>query len=498
MTTAQTGEALNAREQVDDPHHARRWLVLAVVSIAQLMVVLDITIVNIALPRAQEALKFANSDRQWIVTSYTLTFGSLLLLGGRLGDLFGRKWAFVGGLAGFALASAIGGAAPNFAVLVSARALQGVFAALLAPAALSTLANTFRDPNERGKAFAVFGAVAGGGSAVGLLLGGLLTEYLSWRYCLYVNLVFAISCIPAALVLLHNEKQSDRPPLDIPGTVLASAGLFGIVFGFSRAETSSWTSPVTIVSLAAGVSLLVAFVVTEQRVKHPLLPMRVVVDRTRGGSFVAIAISAIAIFAVFLFLTFYLQNLRGYSPVKAGLVFLPFTAGIICSSTAANVFLLSKVGPRWLVASGMIAGGITMLGFLQLGAHSSYVTHVLPELIVLGLGFGLIVAPTFNTATAGVQATDAGIASALVNTMQQVGGSIGTALLSTIAANATSDYAAARAGRSVTTLATLHGYHVAFAVSAGFFVLGALVCGSLLPAKPASEGAAVGELVMAH
>src|SRR5215207_3279221 len=278
----------------ENPHHEHRWTILALIGLAQLMVVLDITIVNIALPSAQKDLGFSNDSRQWIVTAYALAFGSLLLLGGRLGDLFGRKWAFIGGLLGFAVASAIGGAAGSFGVLVGARAAQGALGALLAPAALSLLSTIFTDPAERGKAFGIFGAIAGGGAAVGLLLGGILTETLSWRWCLYVNLLFAIPAALAAMRLLVNEARHDRPPLDLPGTAAASLGLFALVYGFANSEMESWGDPVTIAMLVASALLLATFVAIESRVAHPLLPLRIVRDRTRGGVYLGLALAASA------------------------------------------------------------------------------------------------------------------------------------------------------------------------------------------------------------
>src|SRR5215217_4355280 len=269
----------------ESPHHERRWLILGVIAIAQLMVVLDATIVNVALPSVQKDLGFGDDQRQWIVTAYALAFGSLLLLGGKLGDLFGRKWAFIVGLFGFAAASAVGGAADSFGVLVAARGTQGIFAALLAPSALALLAITFSDPAERGKAFGIFGAVAGGGSAVGLLLGGILTEWLSWRWCLYVNLVIAVPTAIAALRLIENVAQPGRPQIDLVGAALSTSGLFALVYGFSNSELHSWGHPVTIVALALAVVLLTAFVFVESRVEFPLLPLRVVTDRVRGGSY---------------------------------------------------------------------------------------------------------------------------------------------------------------------------------------------------------------------
>ena len=478
------------------PHHARRWLVLVVVAIAQLMVVLDATIVNIALPSAQKALGFADTDRQWIVTSYALAFGSLLLLGGKLGDLFGRKTTFIVGLVGFAVASALGGAAESFGVLVGARVLQGVFGALLAPAALATLATTFTDPRERSKAFGVFGAVAGGGSAVGLVLGGALTEWLSWRWCLYVNLVFAAAAVVGAVFLLHNTRGVRRPKFDIPGTLLASAGLFCVVFGFAHAATDGWTDALTLGAIVAGVVLLVAFVLVQQRVADPLLPLRVVLSRVRGTSYLAVGVSAIAIFAVFLFLTYYLQQVKDFSPIVTGLSFLPLTAGIVTASTSANIVLLPRFGPRPLVPTGMALGALGMFLLARLSPTSSYAGGVLPSLIVLGLGFGLIFAPAISSATFGVDRQDAGVASAMVNTMQQVGGSVGTALLSTLAASATVRFARTHTRPEEQVLAAVHGYTTAFILSGSIFVVGAVVTALLLPSgvlhadQPAAPAAA--------
>jgi MFS family permease len=334
----------------------RRWLVLVVVATAQLMVVLDSTVVNIALPSAQRALGFPNGDRQWVVTAYALAFGSLLLVGGRLGDMYSRKWVFITGLAGFAVSSAIGGAAVSFEMLVAARALQGAFGAILAPSALGTLVSTFQDPRERGRAFGVFGSVAAGGGGVGLILGGLLTQYLSWRWTLYVNLVFAAIAVAGALAYMSSARPASRPRMDWTGAVLACAGLFLIVFGFSHAETAGWTAGLTIGSLVLGLVLLAAFVVAERRGSHPLLPLHVILDRTRGGSYVAVGLSGIAIFAVFLFLTFYLQVVKGYSPLTSGLVFLPMIACILLSSNLSSIVALPRVGPRVLIATGMLFG----------------------------------------------------------------------------------------------------------------------------------------------
>jgi EmrB/QacA subfamily drug resistance transporter len=479
----------------------RRWFILALIGVAQLMVVLDATIVNIALPSAQHALGFSDDSRQWIVTAYALSFGSLLLLGGRIGDLFGRKRVFVTGLAGFAIASAVGGVAESFGVLVVARALQGGFAALLAPAALSLLTTTFTIPSERNKAFGVFGVIAGSGAAVGLILGGALTEYLDWRWCMYVNLILAIPAAIAALRLLDEQAPSAaKPRIDIPGTITASAGLFGLVYGFSNAETHGWGAPLTIVALTAGVALLAAFIAIERRVDHPLLPLRVVADRGRGGAYLAVAIVGAGMFGVFLFLTYYLQQTLGFSPLKTGLAFLPMMAVLMPTGALGQTRLVPRFGTRRLVTLGMVLGAAAMLILTGVTVGSSYATHVLPGLMVMGLGLGLIMAPAMSTATLGVAPQDAGVASAMVNTGQQIGGSIGTALLSTLAASAAHNYAAARGpAADLVAHAAVHGYTTAFVWSAGIFAVGAVVSWLLLPSRaPELEPHASAEPVFAH
>ncbi|HWT92661.1 MAG TPA: MFS transporter [Solirubrobacteraceae bacterium] len=454
---------------------------LAVLGMAQLMVVLDATIVNVALPSAQEALGFSDENRQWIVTAYALAFGSLLLLGGRLGDLIGRKRVFMVGLGGFAVASAIGGAAQSFEVLVASRALQGVFGALLAPAALSLLTTTFTDPAERGKAFGVFGAIAGSGAAVGLLLGGVLTEYLSWRWVMFVNLAFAAPAIFGALSLLHADTSTHRPRIDVPGTITATLGLFAIVYGFSEAERSSWTSGTTIAFLAAGVILLIVFTTLQRRVSHPLLPLRVVLDRDRGGSYLAVGISGAGMFGVFLFLTFFMQQNLGYTPVKTGLAFLPMCAAIMTVATVVTTNILGRTGPKPLIALGMVVSAAGMILLTGIGVDATYAADILPGLLLVGAGGGLVIAPGMASATYGVRPDDAGVASAMVNTAQQIGGSIGTALLSTVVTDAiTGRLDGVQPSPQAVEAATIHGYTTAFWWAAAIFGIGAVVCGLLL------------------
>ncbi|MFE4667477.1 MFS transporter [Streptomyces sp. NPDC056716] len=468
---AKTG---SRREAAASPH---RWWILAVVATAQLMVTLDATIVNIALPSAQADLGFTDGNRTWIVTAYSLAFGSLLLLGGRIADLFGRKLAFLTGVAGFALASAVAGAATSFEMLVAGRALQGVFGALLAPAALSLLTTTFTDAKERAKAFGLYGAVAGSGAAVGLLLGGVLTEYLDWRWTLYVNVVFAAFALVGGWYLLQRGTRGSGARLDIPGTVLVTAGLFAVVYGFSNAESHGWSSALSWGFLAAGAVLLAVFTRWQTRAAHPLLPLRVLLDRNRGASFAAMLIVSAGMFGVFLFLTYYLQLTLGFSAVRTGLAFLPMVLSLMAAATLATSLLLPRVGPRAVVGLGMALGAVGMAWLTRLDLTSAYAADVLPALVVSGIGIGLVMAPAMSLATSGVGADDAGVASASVNTMQQIGGSIGTALLNTLAAGAATSYLAGRdaADPLVQAQAALESYSTAYWWSAGFFAVGALL-----------------------
>ncbi len=450
--------------------------------VAQLMVILDNTIVNIALPTAQHDLNFSNADRQWVVTGYSLAFGSLLLLGGRIGDIIGRKRALLIGLIGFALASALGGASLNFPMLVAARSIQGAFGALLAPSVLALLTTTFTDPTERGKAFGIYGGIAGAGGAIGLLLGGLLTSYASWRWTLFVNLFFAAIAATGALLWLKNDKAADRDPIDIPGLLLVTGGLFSLVYGFSHAETTAWTNPYTIAFLVLSVVLLAIFTYVESRRTYPLLPLHIVRNRTRGGSLLAMLFASIGVFGVFLFLTYYLQGTLGFSPVKTGVAFLPLVVGLAGMAQVSNRVLLPTVGPRVIVPIGLLTSAVAMYMLHMIGVHSSYATQVLPYVTLLGVGFGLSLAPAFSTGTLGLLPHDAGVGSATLNTSQQVGGSIGTALLNTLAAGAATAYLVGKvASPANVRAAAVHSYATAFLWSALIFLVGAVVAALVFP-----------------
>ncbi|WP_240970318.1 MFS transporter [Actinacidiphila epipremni] len=466
----------------------RRWWILGVIAVAQLMVVLDLTVMNLALPSAQRALDFSSTDRQWVVTAYALSFGSLLLFCGRLADLVGRKVTFLTGLAGFAAASAVGGAAVNFTMLVSARACQGVFGALLAPSALSLLATTFRDPKERAKAFGVYGAVAAAGGGLGLLLGGALTTYLSWRWCMYINTGFAAVAIAGGAVLVGRQQRTKAGRLDVPGVVAVSGGMFCLVYGFSNAASHSWHTPSAWGFLAGGGALLVLFAWWQGRTAHPLLPPRVVLDRSRGGAYLTVLMMGAATFGVFLFLVYYMQVTLGYSAVRSGVAMLPM---VVCSgvmATAGNTRLLPRFGPRPMVVAGMLLNGAGMVWLTRIGTHAEYASALLGPLALVGAGSGLIFGMVAATGTFGVAPHDAGVASASINTGQQLGGSIGTALLNTIAASASTHYVAGHAhGRPTPALlqaAAVHSYTTVFWWCAGIYLAGALICGTLLRGGP--------------
>lgn len=462
-----------AKDEVLDP---TRWRTLFVAAIAQLMIVLDSSIMNIAIPSAKLDLGITDANQQWVITAYTLAFGSLLLLGGRIGDYMGRKRIFLIGLIGFAAASAFGGVSANQGMLYGSRALQGVFAALLAPASLAIISVTFTVPKERAKAFGVIGAISGGGAAIGLIMGGTLTEYASWRWCLGVNTPIAIIAGLLAIKFVHESKAPGKNTYDIPGVVTATAGLFSLTYGFNEVARKGWSDTTTISFLAAAVVLLLIFVAIEAKVANPLMPLRVITERNRGGSYLGSLVVGAGLFSMFLFLGLYLQVILGYSPLKSGFAFLPFTAGIIVFAGIASQ-LLPKFGPRPLMVPGLIAAGIGLLLMTRITPETSYTTHVLPSLLIMSSGMALVFIPLTSTSLHAVSSHDTGVASAMVNTSQQVGGSLGTALLNTIAATAATSYATANTalGEKLQPFAMTHGFVVAFRWSAVLLFVGAIV-----------------------
>ena len=483
------------------PHHRAHWWVLIIACLAQLMVVLDATIVNIALPTAQADIGFSNDNRQWIVTGYALAFGSLLFVGGRLGDLVSRKTMMLVGLVGFAGFSALGGTATTFGVLVTARVGQGVFGAILAPTALALITTTFTEARERGRAFAVYGALSGAGGAIGLVLGGALTEYASWRWCLYVNIPIAVLALLGVLFLLPRGARDDgarERGIDLPGAVLSVAGLVALVYGLGTAESDGWTSATTLGFIGAGLLLLVGFVVVERRVAHPLLPLGVVPDRNRGGSFLAIGLSAIGMFGVFLFLTYFMSTVLGFKPFPTGLAFLPMIGGLMVSAQTAPM-VVARLGTKIPVIVGFSIAALGMLWFTRLDLTSSYASGVLPGLIVVGLGLGFVFPPAMSGATDRVDPHHAGVASAGVNTFQQIGGSIGTAVLSALASSAATSYLVGRDATDplVQAQAGMESYTRVFLASAIVFAAGAVVAGLLLRHGALDRDPAA-EAVVAH
>jgi EmrB/QacA subfamily drug resistance transporter len=456
-----------------------RFRALAVIAIAQLMIVLDATVVTIALPSAQKALHLSVNDRQWVLTAYTLAFGGLLLLGGRIADYLGRKRMFVLSLLGFAGASALGGLAEDPTMLFAARALQGAMAAVMAPSALSLIQVTFTEPKERARAFGVFGGISGGGAAIGLILGGLLTQYVSWRWTLLINVPIAIGAALFATRLVRESRADRRSTYDIPGGLTSTLGLLALVYGFTKAETDHWGSATTLTFVTVGVALLIVFALIEWRTRNPLLPLRVLADRNRSGSFLSTLLLGIGLFATFLFLTYYFQQILGYSAVKTGFAFLPFSVGIVAGATIASQ-LLPRIGPRPLIVGGLLLAAVGLVLFAHVGIDTSYLTQLLPAELLTSLGVGTAFVPLSSTALIGVEPSDAGVASALVNTAQQTGGTLGVAFLNTVAAAATTNYLAAHhGGGSVSAAAAVHGYTVGFSTGAGLLT-GAAVLGLLL------------------
>jgi EmrB/QacA subfamily drug resistance transporter len=477
----------------------RLGLALLVIATAQLMVVLDATIVNVALPHVQRALGFSGTGLEWVVNAYAVTFGGLLLLGGRAGDIFGRRRVFVSGLLLFSAASLIGGFATSQWWLLTARAVQGVGGAVIAPTALALITTNFPEGGERNRAFSVYAAMAGAGSAVGLLLGGILTTYVSWRWCFFVNVPIGIVVAAAApRVLTESPRRPGR--IDVAGAVTGTGGVALLVYGLSRAATgadgiSHWGDAQVLASLTASVVLLVSFVLIEMRSSRPLLPMRVLADRNRSGAYLIMLCVATGLFGLFFFLTLFIQTVLGYSAIRAGIAYLPFAVGVVIASGLASQ-LVARIGPRPLIVAGsaMVAGG--MFWFSRLTEHAGYASHLLGPQLVSSFGLGLVFVPLALVALHNVAEQDSGVASSLLNTAQQVGGAIGLALLGTVAWTAVANSvrtqvahaaaAAAKAGQplpkpgapppaSIYDHALTVGFSRAFVVAAGIGLLALLI-----------------------
>jgi EmrB/QacA subfamily drug resistance transporter len=460
----------------------RRWWALVVIALGQLMAVFDVTIVNVALPSIGRDLQVSDAGRSWVITAYTLTFAGLLLIGGKVADNIGAKKAFILALAGFAAASAVGGASVNLAMLVAARAGQGLFAALLAPAALSMVATTFPDPRERGRAFAVFGVIMGGGAGVGLMLGGLITEHLNWHWTLYITTPLALAAGLGAVFVLPTS-QARRTRVDVAGAILATAGLVALIYGTSTAITHGWTAVVTLSALALGTALLAAFVTAQVRIRQPLLPLRIVMHRNRGGAYLAFALAVIGMSGMFLLVSYYLQTVVGYTALRAGAAFLPSAAATLLASTAVGQ-VMTRVRSGALLAIGLLLIAAGMAQLTRLDVDSGYTLGVLPALVLVGAGIGVLSPVAANLATLEVPAQQTGIASAVFNVSEQLGASVGVATLNTIAATST---AAALAAHPTTGAAlaagTVHGYTVAAAVAAAVLTAGAIIVLALVNAR---------------
>ncbi|HEV7824769.1 MAG TPA: MFS transporter [Mycobacteriales bacterium] len=493
-------ERATVRNESETHGHRHLGLALVVISVAQLMVVLDSTIVNIALPHLKGDLGFSDAGLSWVVNAYTLAFGGLLLLGGRAGDLLGRRKVFLTGVALFTVASFLGGVVTSDTGMIIARVLQGAGAAIASPTALSLITTTFPAGAARNRAFGVYAAMSGAGAAIGLILGGALTE-LSWRWTFFINVPIGLAVLLIGPRVL-GESARQRGLFDIPGAVTGTAGLAAVVYGLTHAATDGWEDSVTLTAVLGGVAVLIMFLAIEARSPHALMPMRILADRNRAVTYVAMLATGAALFAMFYFLSLYVQGPMGLAPLQAGFAFLPFSVGVVAAAQLAS-FLITRVDPRWIAGAGglLSAAGMFWLSGLEVG--SRYVTGMLPPMIVLSIGLGLTFVPLTLTAVHGVAKDDAGVASAVLNTTQQVGGALGLAMLSTVASSAATEKGRAlmqtlqdqlaagqllpeqariTAGR-VVLVAQTAGYTAAFVVGGVIMVIAALIVILLLSTK---------------
>ncbi len=486
----------------------RHWAVtVVVVCLAQFMVILDATITNVALPSIQADLHFSPADLQWVVNVYLLVFGGFLLLGGRAGDLFGRRRMFLLGILTFSAASLIGGVAQSQAMLVGARALQGVGGAIVAPATLAILATTFTEGRERTRAFAAWGAVSGAGGSAGAIAGGVLTDLLDWRWILFVNVPIGAALIWRARRDLPRDvaaAQVRGRDLDVAGALTATLGLVAIVFGIVRTEAIGWGAPATLGALGVGVALLLVFLLIETRVaRAPLVPLGIFRSRQLRAANVGMLLLSASLFALWYFLSLFFREVLGYSAIEAGLAFLPLTGGFALGSTQAAK-VVARLGLRPTLTAGFTLSAIGIWWFSRMGVHATYVRDVLAPSIVVALGMGTAMVPLTSAGVAGVAAHETGLASGLVNVQRQVGGALGLAILATLAAGRTNDVlaAAARAGSGGGSLlartALADGYSRAFEISAAFGLLGAIAVLLLMPRTTVAQAERVESVAVAH
>ncbi len=463
-------------------------LALLVITAAQLMIVLDATVVNVAIPTIHHALHFSLANLEWLITGYSLTFGGLLLFGGRTGDLYGKRRMFMMGVAVFAVSSLLGGLAQSDVWLIITRGLQGVGAAIAAPTALALITTNFPEGRERNRAMGVYAAMSGGGGALGLLLGGILTSYVSWRWIFFINVPIAAIVLFLSPRALH-ESSTTSGRLDVPGALTGTGGMLALVYGLSNASSHSWSSVSTIGFLGAAVVLLITFGFIEQHSADPLMPLSIFSNRNRSASFAMMLCIGIALFSMFYFLTQFLQNIQGWSAVKTGVGFLPMTAGIIVAAGLTSRFV-GKTGIRLPLIVGPAMTVVGMLWISRITPTSSYL-EILGPLVIIALGMGFVFVPLTLTAVSGVQANEAGLASALLNTMQQVGGALGLAVLATIAIDASNSrlHALHSSSTAASNIATTHGYTTAFLVSAGIALVSLLVSVLVIRVSPEENAA---------
>ncbi|MFI6982158.1 DHA2 family efflux MFS transporter permease subunit [Embleya sp. NPDC050154] len=471
----------SAAKPAAPPAERSKALILVVIGLAQLMVALDTSLVNLILPWAQRDLGMSDSSRHLLAAAYMVAYGSLLPLGGRIADRVGYRRTLLVGLVGFAASSLVAGLAQNTEFLVTARTVQGVFGAILAPSTLAILTTTFTEPKERGRAFGLYTAIVAAGSGLGMVAGGGLTEYLSWRWCLYLNVPIAVIAVVGALIVLPDTRGHRETALDLPGAVLGGGGMVALMYGISTAGANGWGSTEAVTLLVGSVVLLAGFAIRQSKATQPLLPLRLLADRSRAGALIVIALGALGPFGLYLFLTYQLQVIMDYSPVEAGLACVPLTVATVISAGVISK-LQPVVAPRTMIVPGLIAGAVAMVMFAQMDENSSYPLLILPALVLLGFTLGIVHIPATNAALSGLHPRDAGSVSAFTFAAQQLGGAMGTALFNTIATTATASYVLQHHDQA-TVLADGHGFRVATMWSAGLMVFAAVVAAVLINAK---------------